>query len=138
MGASTLWWLLLVALVVLELLTGTFYLLMLALGAGAAALVAHTGAGFNAQVLTAAVVGGGATVLWHLKRGKPTAHSARDMNLDIGETVQVAQWSEIGEALVQFRGSTWQAKAEAPKSCLAGPHEIVGLDGNRLVLRRKS
>jgi membrane protein implicated in regulation of membrane protease activity len=40
MGDATMWWVLAGVLVALELLTGTFYLLMLSLGAVAAALVA--------------------------------------------------------------------------------------------------
>jgi hypothetical protein len=43
LSASTLWWLATGALVVLELTSGTFYLLMLALGAAAGALAAHLG-----------------------------------------------------------------------------------------------
>ena len=43
--ASTLWWVLAGVLVIAELLTGTFYLLMLALGSVAAAGAAHAGAG---------------------------------------------------------------------------------------------
>ena len=43
MSESTLWWLLAGAAVGLELVTGTFYLLMIALGLGAAAMAAHLG-----------------------------------------------------------------------------------------------
>ena len=43
-GLATGWWLLAGVLVAVELLTGTFYLLALALGAAAAALAAHAGA----------------------------------------------------------------------------------------------
>ena len=41
MAESTLWWLLAGGIVAAELLTGTFYLLMLALGVAAAAIAAH-------------------------------------------------------------------------------------------------
>jgi len=44
MNNPTIWWLVAGALVALELTTGTFYLLMLALGAAAGAVVAHAGA----------------------------------------------------------------------------------------------
>ena len=43
-NASTGWWLAAGVLVVAELATGTFYLLMLALGLAAGALAAHAGA----------------------------------------------------------------------------------------------
>ena len=56
-SASTLWWVLAGLLVAAELLSGTFYLLMLALGVAAGALAAHAGLGLSAQVITAAVLG---------------------------------------------------------------------------------
>jgi len=63
LSASTLWWLATGALVVLELTSATFYLLMLAAGTAAAALAAHAGLGVTAQIVIAAGVGGGATAL---------------------------------------------------------------------------
>jgi hypothetical protein len=66
-NAPTWWWLAAGALVAAELATGTFYLLMLALGCAAGALAAHAGAGATAQVVVAALLGGGATVAWHLQ-----------------------------------------------------------------------
>jgi membrane protein implicated in regulation of membrane protease activity len=43
MAETTIWWLLAGTAVAVELLTGTFYLLMLAIGLVAAALAAHAG-----------------------------------------------------------------------------------------------
>ena len=63
MADSTLWWLLTGAAVAVELLTGTFYLLMLAIGLGAAALAVHAGASMAVQLALAALVGGGAVVV---------------------------------------------------------------------------
>src|SRR5688500_16392511 len=60
MAEPTVWWLLAGAAVAVELATGTFYLLMLALGMAAAAIAAHLGASIPLQLVTAAVVGGGA------------------------------------------------------------------------------
>ena len=67
---ATLWWVAAGALVIAELSTGTFYLLMLALGCAAGALAAHAGAGTSTQVVVAALLGGGATALWHFKRAR--------------------------------------------------------------------
>ena len=63
MGDATMWWVLAGVLVALELLTGTFYLLMLSLGAVAAALAALAGYGLNTQLVAAAIVGGLGAVL---------------------------------------------------------------------------
>lgn len=56
-SAPTLWWILAGALVAVELATGTFYLLMLATGAGA--LAAHAGLSASTEIVSAAIVGGG-------------------------------------------------------------------------------
>ena len=57
MDDPTLWWLVAGGLIVTELLTGTFYLLMLSLGAVAAALAAYVGVSVAWQIVTAAAVG---------------------------------------------------------------------------------
>ena len=62
MAESTFWWLLAGAAVAVEMLTGTFYLLMLALGLASAAIAAHAGASLPFLSVIAALVGGGAVV----------------------------------------------------------------------------
>ena len=136
--ASTLWWVLAGLLVAAELLSGTFYLLMLALGAAAAAVAAHVGAGLSTQLVAAAIVGGGATAAWHLKRAReprsaPAASNA-DVNLDIGQTVIVEAWDALGQASVRHRGASWTARHAAPGEPHPGPHLIVAVHGNRLDL----
>ena len=78
MADSTWWWLLVGALVATELLTGTFYLLMLALGAAMAAMAAHLGVPLVAQSVVASVAGLASVVLWHqFKKRRPGDPSAR-------------------------------------------------------------
>ncbi len=118
-----------------ELITGTFYLLMLALGVAAAALAAHAGAGMTTQLVTAAVVGLAAVLVWHRWRqrsAEPTARAQRSVNLDIGEQVMVDTWVQ-GSAEVKYRGAQWQAVCHSP-SPTPGLHRVVELQGNRLVL----
>ena len=134
--ASTLWWVLAGALVIAELLTGTFYLLMLALGSVAAAIAAHAGVGSSGQFVAAALVGGGATAVWHLKRARaphsaPAASNA-DMNLDIGQTVQVPAWKPDGKARVTYRGATWTGRHVSHAAPVDGEHRIVAVHGNEL------
>ena len=52
---ATIWWVAAGVLVAVELATGSFYLLMLALGAAAAAIAAHLGFGINTPEAAAAV-----------------------------------------------------------------------------------
>ena len=68
MTESTVWWLLAGSAVAVELLTGTFYLLMLAIGLAAAAVAAQAGASVTVQFVIAAGVGGTAVVAWHTLR----------------------------------------------------------------------
>ena len=96
LSIATIWWVAAGAVVAAELATGTFYLLMFALGLAGAAIAAHLGLSLPWQIATAALVGSGATALWHLKRrnhprSAPVAQN-RDVNLDIGERVQVDAW----------------------------------------------
>ena len=140
MAESTIWWLLAGAAVAVELLTGTFYLLMLAIGLASAALAAHLGVSLNLQFVVAALVGGGAVVGWHLVRlRRPKelpAQANRDVNLDIGETVQVTHWKADGTTLVKYRGAQWTAVPAPGSIPVAGPHRIREVTGSRLILEQ--
>ena len=70
LSAVTIWWVAAGIAVAAEFATGTFYLLMMALGLAAGALAAHLGLSESTQVVCAAVVGGGATALWHWRRSR--------------------------------------------------------------------
>ena len=133
---ATVWWIAAGALVATELATGTFYLLMLAVGCVAGALAAHAGLASVAQVVSAAVLGGGATVSWYLKRRRQPpaapAESNRDVNLDIGQSVHVAAWNDEGTARVQYRGAAWSVRLAAHDAAAPGPHVIVAVQGTEL------
>jgi membrane protein implicated in regulation of membrane protease activity len=139
-SASIGWWIAAGVLVAAELATGTFYLLMLAWGAMAAALAAHLGLGFNTQLICAALAGGGAVAAWHLlRRRRPAAAPAqtnRDVNLDIGEQVQVPQWQAGGHARVNYRGADWDVRFVGSGEPAPGTHVIRAVEGNRLLLDR--
>jgi membrane protein implicated in regulation of membrane protease activity len=137
-SAATLWWLLAGALVASELLTGTIYLLALAVGAVGGAVAAHAGAGPTAQVVAAALIGGGATGLWHLHRRRhprsAPAEANPDVNLDVGLTVQVEAWDPQGQARIRHRGADWNAIHVGPGAPQPGTHRVVAVRGNRLDL----
>ena len=135
MMASTVWWLLAGGAVAAELLTGTFYLLMVALGLVAGALAAHAGAGIAAQMVAAAVVGGGGVALLIARRRQgPSARTQRSVNLDIGETIMVEQWNADGTSQVRYRGASWTALHRPGVTPAPGPHRVVELIGNRLLV----
>lgn len=136
-GLSTWWWVACGLLIAAEMVTGTFYLLMLAIGLAAAAIGAQAGIGFAAQLALAAVVGGAAvTVLEVRRRRRPAAPAGanRDMNLDIGEQVHVEAWAPDGTASVSYRGAVWAARWIGGTPPLPGPATIREIEGSRLLL----
>lgn len=138
MEQSTIWWLVAGLIVAAELLTGTFYLLMLALGLAAAAIVAHLGIALPLQMVSAAVVGGGAVVVWHWVRqrhsGDPSSRADRSVNLDVGETIFIERWNPDGTALVKYRGAQWTAMHRPGITPATGMHRVSELVGNRLLV----
>ena len=142
LSAAAMWWVSAGVLVAAELAIGTFYLLMLALGLAAGAVAAHLGLPPAAQVSVAALVGGGATALWHWHRARnprsaPAAEN-RDVNLDIGNRVGVDAWTPERTARVVYRGSAWPARLAPGSEAAPGEHEIVAVEGNWLVLAPRS
>jgi len=139
-NVTTVWWVAAGVLVAAELASGSFYLLMLAVGAAAGALAAHLGAGITAQMLAAAVVGGAAVIAWHVRRGRAPraapAASNPDVNLDIGQSVQVEAWTAEGLAQVQYRGAAWQARFIGSAPAQGGRHVIRAIEGSCLLLDR--
>ena len=141
MAESTLWWLLAGAAVAIELITGTFYLLMLGIGLIAAAVAAHLGVSVTGQIIVAAVFGGVAVVLWHWKNSKnPKAAPANanpHVHIDIGESVNVTQWNTDGTTTVKYRGANWTAIPASPASeSGTGLFRIKEMLGNRLVIEK--
>ena len=86
----------------------------------------------------AALVGGGATALWHWRRAShPPAgplSENRDVNLDVGERVLVSHWAADRTARVPYRGSTWTARLAPDAPAVAGEHLVRAVEGNWLVL----
>jgi membrane protein implicated in regulation of membrane protease activity len=140
MALSTVWWLVTGGLIGIELITGTFYLLMLSLGAAAAALAAHGGLGLTWQLVVGASVGGLAVNAWHLKNARSNAHTEAsrntDIHLDVGESVQVQAWDAQGLTQVQHRGAQWTALLAPGQHPETGTHRIVEMVGNRLVITK--
>jgi len=140
MADSTIWWLFAGTAIGIELVTGTFYLLMLALGLSAAAISAHMGASSTLQIVLAAVLGSGSVLAWRrYKQSQPPSAPAsanHDVNMDVGETVQVASWNPDGTSAVKYRGANWAVSSASEAPLVAGPHRIVEVVGSRLVVRK--
>jgi membrane protein implicated in regulation of membrane protease activity len=154
MDMSTIWWLFAGTFVIAELLTGTFYLLMLGLGFAGGALAAHAGLGVGWQYLITSLTGELLVILCYLKQSKQSSgKNAQQTNpaihLDIGSVVDVDEWSSLGTANVQYRGANWAARHVSIKnthglshegldSFKIGSYRIKAVEGNTLILESVS
>lgn len=124
-----------------EVASGTFYLLLVALGLAAGGAAAWFDAGFEWQLVACAVVAlVGLFVLRRtgvLKKREVDAKSNADVHLDIGQTVEVESWTDAGIARVWYRGAHWQAELAAGQPREPGLYMISEVRGPRLVLTRK-
>ncbi len=125
------------ALVIIELLTGTFYLLVIGVGAFAGAAVAWAGGGYLAQAVGAcavALVGTWFVNRWH--RGRQPG-SVKDNFLDLGQPVVLESWVDAasGTARVTYRGTTWDARVAAGARPEPGATLVInGQDGSTLLV----
>lgn len=140
MTDATLWWLAAGALIAVELVSGTLYLLMIATGLVAAALAAHAGLGSVAQWVLAAGVG--AFSVLALKRYKrlppaPAAASGNpDVNMDVGVVVHVDAFNADGTCSVKYRGAHWDAQLQRGETAAPGAYTIAEVIGSRLILKK--
>src|SRR5216683_1097885 len=104
MSAYWMWWIAAAALVAAELLTGTFYLLVV-----------------------------GIVMLQRWKRDLALRTPAQQ-GLDIGQMVQVQSWGPDGTARVAYRGSTWDAELAATGVPQAKTMYIAAMRGSVLIL----
>ena len=121
------WTILGFTLVIIELMTGTFYLLVIGVGALAGALAAWLGAPFIAQVATAGIVSGIGT--WWVQRWHAAHRTDGDQAnaIDVGQSVTVANWVNPAEGMlrIKYRGVEWDARIK-PGDAAATAVEVGG------------
>jgi membrane protein implicated in regulation of membrane protease activity len=110
------------ALVIIELITGTFYLLVFGLGAFVGALATWLGAPFLLQIVAAGVAAGiGAWFVhqWHARQHKDGGQANA---IDIGQSVTMESWvnKASGVMRVRYRGTDWDARVADNDSAAAG------------------
>ncbi|HTD05498.1 NfeD family protein [Undibacterium sp.] len=128
--------------VILELFTGTFYLLMISIGLVAGGLVALLGTSEEVQYIAAAIVGVAATLALHRSKygWKKNVEASQDpnVNMDIGQSISVKEWQDNGNgkftARAMYRGALWDVELSAPAAG-AGVFTIVEVQGSRLVVK---
>lgn len=125
-----------------EVMTGTFYLLLFAIGLAAAGVAALLGAGLAAQILTVALVTlAGLAILRKtgvLKKREVDPASNRNVNLDVGQPVDVQSWADDDTSRVWYRGAYWQVRLQPGAARQVGRHRIVAVQGATLLVRPES
>ncbi|MGA8049375.1 MAG: NfeD family protein [Burkholderiales bacterium] len=120
-------------LVIVELVTGTFYLLVLGIACFAGAGLAYTGGVFAWQALVAAAVAV-AGVVW-VRRYKKTIEPKRMQGLDFGQPAAFDSWvnKDAGQARVKYRDTLWDAQIAGDVAGERGEIlYVTSIDGNAL------
>ena len=128
------WWIAGAALIAAELVTGTFYLLVIGLALVCGGVAAWLGAAIPVQWLIAAALGVVGTVLLQRWKRGLAASTPPQKGLDIGQMVQVQSWGSAGTARVAYRGSTWDAEVATPDTPRTETMYIAGMRGSVLLL----
>jgi membrane protein implicated in regulation of membrane protease activity len=127
------WGVLGLALVIAELLSGTFYLLMLGVAAFGAAAAAGLGLSFAAQSIIAFVVASAGCYGVHVWRAKN--HSQQMPQIDAGMPASFENWVDASGRLarVRYRGASWDARVEGADPIEPGTTVyVLATDGNTL------
>lgn len=127
------------ALIIAELLSGTFYLLVIGVAAFAGALMAYLESGIFVQGVVAsalALVGAFVVNRWH--KAQPKSVAGRANLLDRGQPVVLEGWVNESAriARVKYRGAWWDARLARPEEHPAPGTTlyIEGQDGNTLLV----
>ena len=121
-----------IVLIIIEMLTGTFYLLVLGIAALAAAAAAYLGQSFWVQAVTVAAVSVLGVILIKRFRGKDQPASVQ--GLDIGQAVTLEAWisEPDGLARVKYRNAQWEAQVSGDRTPDGKVFYIHAVDGNTL------
>lgn len=120
-------------LVIAELVTGTFFLLVLGIAAFIGSATAWSGLGLWLQVLIAAAGAIGGMVWVHQQRKANPQESMK--SLDVGQAVTLDDWvsQEQGAARVKYRDALWDAQVEGERAFGAGQVLFIhAVDGSTL------
>lgn len=134
MQPYAIWFLLGLVVLGLELATGTFYMLVLAVALGAGGLAALAGVPGPAQFAVAAVVGVAGVIVLQRWKARQAQRPQPSQDLDAGQPVQVLAWREDGTVRVRYRGTEWDAGLVSPDMQRSAVLYIAEVRGVRLVL----
>ncbi len=127
------WFLLALGMLMVEMATGTFYMLVLSIALAVGGLAALLGLNESLQLMLSAAAG--ITGIIFMRRAK-AAHpaAASGQNFDIGQPVHGIAWREDGTARVHFRGAEWDAEPESPDTPRMATMYVKDMRGSTLIL----
>lgn len=141
LASTWVWWFLAaLVLLMLELMTGTFYLLVVAFALAAGGTASVLGASLVAQLLAAGAAGA-IGVMWLRRIRRLANRETLDVadalqNIDVNHIVRVNDWTALNTTRVAYRGASWEAELAPGETPEPGEFVIAGLRANRLVLAR--
>jgi membrane protein implicated in regulation of membrane protease activity len=127
------WGVLGLVLVIAELLTGTFYLVMLGVAAFGATAAAGLGLAFAVQAIIACAVAAAGCYGVHVYRAKNRAQQMAP--IDAGMPASFESWIDSGARLarVRYRGANWDARVEGAEAVEPGATVyVLAANGNTL------
>jgi membrane protein implicated in regulation of membrane protease activity len=133
MSPALAWAIVALVLVIAELVTGTFYLLMLGIAAFGAAGAAWLGYDFAAQAVVAALLAAAGCYGVHLYRAR--ADTKRMPPIDLGMPASFESWLDARSRLarVRYRGASWDAEVQGSDALEPGSLLfVVAAEGNTL------
>ena len=125
-------------LVIAELVTGTFFLLVLGIAAFAGSATAWFGLGFWVEASCAAVVAI-AGVFW-VRQQRKSLQQPDMASLDVGQAVTLDAWinREQGAARVKYRNTLWDAEVEGERDFDRGHVLYIrAVDGSTLKVAKQ-
>lgn len=127
------WLILALILLGLEMMTGTFYILVVSIAAALGGLAARAGVDVVWQLVLAGVAAVIGTLI--LRRSKISRKpDPNNDSFDIGQPVRVIKWNEDGTVRVQYRGAEWDAEPESTVPARDVPLYIKAVQGTKLIL----
>jgi len=138
MEPTVIWLLAGFGLVIAELLTSTFYLLMLGVAAFGAAGVAYLGQSFEVQAVVASVLAAAGCYGVHVYRAKSAKHQMA--SIDAGQPAKFERWVDEtgGLGRVHYRGASWEAHIDGSGALEPGALlYVVATQGSSLRVSRQ-
>jgi len=135
------WWFVLgFVLLIAELMSGTFYLLVIAVAFAAAGVASLAGMPLVIELIVAAGVGlAGSLWLRNSRFGRLGSRARREplQNLDVGQTVRIEQWTPARTARAAYRGAQWDIELAPGEDAAPGDFVIRDVRGSRLIVTRR-